>query len=640
MEDTTSQKVDSDLESTQAALDATRFQLLEKIGSGGMGVVYRATDKQFGRTVAIKILHPIEAKDSKRAERLRREALMLEKLRHPNLVHVLTFDIGPDSRPYIVMEYLEGTTLEKEIAARGHLTVDETLSLARQLADAMVTVHTAGVVHRDLTPANVMLLSGAKQQPRIKILDFGIAKGEYLPTISQGLTQPNYMVGNLPYMSPEQISGAPADVRMDIYSFGCLLYHALSGMVPFVGENSMELAFRHSAESAAPIDRLIHGTPRDRAVHQLMMRCMEKKIEDRFESFSDVLAALEAVEEGRFQQFDIARQTSRTPLKPILFGLVALMVTGFLLVSLWSRNKSDESLGAEINDIVGTGRRLQAGNSLDSSTKAQIEFQKAIDLFESDERNLKSKSLLSTVGKELSLAYTRVGEALTENSKCKKAELYWQRSIDIRKQVPSSATRLELSQAYAGLGQTLVIDGQYKAAIPALERSIDMLGTDDPGRLWQLTGLQSLALCYAVENTFTDKQKPYLLLAVDRAQTLLSTSPGDAFGAGVLADGTSGLAKVAANAKNEQESLRLFLKAARVRQGLVLGGERNQIPVLESNLKELALMLPSYQQHGGKDVAKTLSEMREILKSLGLPTRIVDRCKVALRDTAKARRFK
>lgn len=167
-----------------------------------------------------------------------------------------------------------------------------------------------------------------------------------------------------------------------------------------------------------------------------------------------------------------------------------------------------------------------------------------------------------------------------------------------------------------------------------------MLGTDDPGRLWQLTGLQSLALCYAVENTFTDKQKPYLLLAVDRAQTLLSTSPGDAFGAGVLADGTSGLAKVAANAKNEQESLRLFLKAARVRQGLVLGGERNQIPVLESNLKELALMLPSYQQHGGKDVAKTLSEMREILKSLGLPTRIVDRCKVALRDTAKARRFK
>jgi len=216
-----------------------RYEIVESIGAGGMGEVYRARDTKLGRDVAIKVLPEEFSQDKERLDRFEREARLLAQLNHPNIATLHGLE-EHEAQQFLVMELVEGETLAKRIA-RGPIPIDEAIPLFIQIAEGLEAAHEKGIVHRDLKPANIKI--GPDGKP--KILDFGLAKdygkepsASHLsesPTLTKG-TATGVILGTAPYMSPEQARGKGIDKRSDIWAFGCVLYEALCGRQPFDGD--------------------------------------------------------------------------------------------------------------------------------------------------------------------------------------------------------------------------------------------------------------------------------------------------------------------------------------------------------------------------------------------------------------------
>jgi eukaryotic-like serine/threonine-protein kinase len=220
---------------------AGRYQLLDVLGRGGMGVVYRATDQLLDRTVAVKVLPVDRAADPAFVIRFEREALAAAALSHPNIVAV--FDSGHDGEThYIVMECIDGQSLAQLLHRDGRLGTKESVGIATQIASALGAAHRSGIVHRDVKPANAMI----DRQGLVKVLDFGIARA----AASVPITQTAVVLGSAPYIAPEVTQGNPADARSDIYSLGCVLYELLTGRPPFTGE--LPAAILHQQNTAIP----------------------------------------------------------------------------------------------------------------------------------------------------------------------------------------------------------------------------------------------------------------------------------------------------------------------------------------------------------------------------------------------------
>ncbi len=263
----------------------SHYEILEPLGAGGMGEVYRARDTKLDRDVAIKVLPEDFATDADRLARFEREAKLLASLNHANIAAIYGLEDEGDTR-FIAMELVEGETLAERIARSGRIDVDEALDIARQIAEALEAAHDAGIIHRDVKPANVLLTG----KGGVKVLDFGIAKSTTveanaaLTEQATSLTVDGTLMGTPPYMAPEQIRGEEADKRADIWAFGCVVYEMLTGKGAFARETVAD-TLAAIIERNPDYDTLPPDVPP--SIRQLVRRCLEKDQRDRLRDIGD-----------------------------------------------------------------------------------------------------------------------------------------------------------------------------------------------------------------------------------------------------------------------------------------------------------------------------------------------------------------
>ncbi len=278
------------------------YYIAEKIGQGGMGIVYKALDKHLGRSVAIKILPAGAMADRERKRRFVQEARAASSLNHPNIIQI--YDINVDAGiDFIVMEHVSGIALDKLILPKS-LNMAEALNYAAQIAEALTAAHKAGIVHRDLKPANIMVTENGL----IKVLDFGLAKhlhplsGGLSGTVSpmKSLTEKGGIMGTIAYMSPEQLRDKAVDARSDIFAFGLVLYELLTGVHPFRKESPMETGSAILNEEAEPAGAITEGIPPD--LEKLIGRCLQKNPDLRFQHIGEVRNELAALQNPDFSR--------------------------------------------------------------------------------------------------------------------------------------------------------------------------------------------------------------------------------------------------------------------------------------------------------------------------------------------------
>lgn len=272
------------------ALLCERYRLDQLIGRGGMAAVWSATDTLLGRAVAIKRLHAGLLADEEHAERFRREAVLVARLSHPNLVHLL--DRGEDADgPYLVMELIEGENLKTRIRREGALDPDEAARICAQVGRALAYAHSQGVVHRDIKAQNVLL----SPHGEVKLADFGIAR---LMEADDGeaLTRTDMLLGSADYLSPEQADGRPIDARTDVYSLGIVLYECLTGALPFTGEGFVAVAMKHCS-TPLPDPRVLDPSVPD-WLAACAMRAAAKEPDARYPDAARMVAALQDRDAG------------------------------------------------------------------------------------------------------------------------------------------------------------------------------------------------------------------------------------------------------------------------------------------------------------------------------------------------------
>ena len=266
---------------------AERYQIIEELGKGGMGSVYKVLDNEINEKIALKLIKPEIASDKKTIERFRNELKIARKIGHKHVCRM--FHLGKhEGTHFITMEYLPGEDLKSFIRRSGQLTAGKSISIAIQVFQGLAEAHKAGVIHRDLKPQNIMI----DKLGNAHIMDFGIARA--LKT--KGITTEGVMVGTPHYMSPEQVEGKEADERSDIYSMGVILFEMVTGQVPFEGETTLSIALKHKTEAPPHPEEFNPQIPE--ALSRLILKCMEKDRESRYQDVEQLISELRVIEQS------------------------------------------------------------------------------------------------------------------------------------------------------------------------------------------------------------------------------------------------------------------------------------------------------------------------------------------------------
>jgi len=304
-----------------------RYEILQTIGEGGMGAVYKAEDRELSRTVALKVIRPELASNPDILQRFKQELRLSHQVTHKNVIRI--YDLGEgDGIKFITMEYIEGKDLRSLIREKKRFTPEEAVSVIQQVCQALDAAHSVGVIHRDLKPQNIM----QDRSGRILVMDFGLAR----TLEGDGMTQTGALVGTMEYMSPEQALGQELDQRSDIFALGLILYEMLTGKMPFVAESALASLIKRTQERAIPVSDIDGQIPG--ALSGIVSKCLERDLNQRYESASAILADLDTWQDkraaGTIKLDASVKPWGQTLPWPLITGIVTVLVlaiTGFLL---------------------------------------------------------------------------------------------------------------------------------------------------------------------------------------------------------------------------------------------------------------------------------------------------------------------
>lgn len=322
---------EDDFVSASGTVIEERYEILDELGKGGMGVVYKAWHRLLERHVAVKMLHQHIAADEKQLLAMRAEARIIAELQHPNIVQVHAFGTTEEGAPYVVMELLDGEPLSEILREQDKLSIERCLDLTLQMAHALEFAHGKGIVHRDLKPSNVVITRGPDGGEQVKIVDFGIARRfEQSSTLTQ-------VVGSPMYMSPGQFLGRRGSVRSDLYSLGCVIHETACGAPPFVGETPIETMRKQISEPPPALRSLRTDTPM--ALQNIVLKLLAKDPEQRYQSATELIKDLTALKNalsGQGAEPDVKvpelKTNSDVPLKKVPWRAVMLAAAGVLAV--------------------------------------------------------------------------------------------------------------------------------------------------------------------------------------------------------------------------------------------------------------------------------------------------------------------
>jgi serine/threonine protein kinase len=294
-EDVASAPTEADTEGDPTRI-ADRYRIVERLGVGGYGIVYRAIDERLDKPVAVKVLSRRAVGSMTAVARFRNEALAAGRLAHPGIVAVSDFETLPDGRPYIVMELVHGETLGARLRRLGPMPIRDAVRVMLQVCAALERVHRLGIIHRDLKPANVMLCDADGGEPLVKVVDFGIAKlSERIN--DESLTQNGQVIGTPAYMAPEQArAGTRIDERADLYAAAIILYEMVSGTLPFSREHAVDALVSKLVDAPRPLGQVVPRLPE--GFEAVVMKAMAREPEARVASAGEWAAALRPFSEG------------------------------------------------------------------------------------------------------------------------------------------------------------------------------------------------------------------------------------------------------------------------------------------------------------------------------------------------------
>jgi serine/threonine protein kinase len=357
----------------------SHYQILEKLGEGGMGVVYKAKDTHLDRFVAIKVLPPEKISDPDRRRRFTQEAKAASALNHPNIITIHDIDEA-DGVYFIAMEFVAGKTLSALIPRHG-MRLAEVLKYAIQIADALARAHAAGIIHRDLKPSNIMVTG----EGLVKVLDFGLAKLTETGLTSEQdatrtlkpATEEGKIVGTVAYMSPEQAEGKMIDARSDIFSFGSVLYEMLTGRRAFQGDTQASTIAAILKEEPKPPSQIVEGLPRE--VDRIVRRCLRKDPEQRFQTMADLKVALaEAKEESDSGVMETAVRPTAKPRSRLLWVAGSIVFAAAIIAGAWFGRSKPDATDAPFAAVPLTSELAVESNPTFSPDGNQVAYSRSI----------------------------------------------------------------------------------------------------------------------------------------------------------------------------------------------------------------------------------------------------------------------